>query len=102
MDCVEKTFLLRVDGQWAGFVLVRVGEPHDVAEFFILRKYRRHGVGTVAARLVFARFPGDWQVRQMRANAAATTFWRQAIPVAFEEELGASGRVQRFTITASS
>ena len=47
---------------------VRVGSPHDMAEFFVMRKYRRHGIGIVAARELFARFPGDWQVRQLTAN----------------------------------
>jgi predicted acetyltransferase len=33
-----------------------------MAEFFVLPKYRRGGVGTDAARAVFARFPGEWHV----------------------------------------
>jgi predicted acetyltransferase len=91
-------FLFRVDGRWAGFALVRSGAPHDMAEFFVMRKYRRLGVGTDAARAVFARFPGAWQVRQERGNHAATTFWRDAIPVPFEEGATDEGPVQRFSI----
>jgi predicted acetyltransferase len=91
-------FLFRVNGRWAGFALVRSGTPHDMAEFFVMRKYRRLGVGVQAARALFARFPGEWQVRQMNQNGAATTFWREAIPVAFEEGATESGPVQRFSI----
>ena len=91
-------FLFRVDGHWAGFALVRAGDPHDLAEFFVMRKYRRHGVGTSLARELFSRFPGAWQVRQMASNPAATAFWRRAIPVDFEQEQLADGPVQRFTI----
>jgi predicted acetyltransferase len=91
-------FLFRVEGRWAGFALVRTGEPHDMAEFFIMRKYRRGGVGLAAARELFARFPGEWQVRQMRANVDATAFWRRAIPVEFVEEEIDAGPVQRFTM----
>ena len=94
----RRPFLFRVDGRWAGFALVRVGTPHDMAEFFVMRKYRRFGIGKDAARAVFARFPGEWQVRQERRNAASTIFWRQAIPVAFEEGTTDSGPVQRFSI----
>ena len=47
----------------------------DVAEFFVLRKYRRIGVGRRAARLLFDQFPGQWEVRQLPANTAATAFW---------------------------
>ena len=94
----RRPFLFRVDGQWAGFALVRAGAPHDMAEFFVMRKYRRRGVGKDAARALFSRFPGAWQVRQMSQNRAATTFWRDAIPVAFEDSTNDEGPVQRFTI----
>ena len=90
--------LFRVDGNWAGFALVRAGAPHDMAEFFVMRRYRRSGVGTTIAREVFARFPGEWQVRQMTTNTAATAFWTRAIPAEFEQELLEHGPVQRFTI----
>lgn len=91
-------FLFRVDGRWAGFALVHSGAPHDMAEFFVMRKYRRRGVGMQAARALFARFRGEWQVRQVKQNRAATIFWREAIPVAFEEGATESGPVQRFSI----
>lgn len=91
-------FLFRVGGKWAGFALVRAGTPHDMAEFFVMRKYRRHGVGIVAARELFARFPGDWQVRQMATNTPATNFWRRAIPYPFEEDRNDHGPVQRFAV----
>jgi predicted acetyltransferase len=94
----RRPFLFRVHGRWAGFALVRAGVPHDMAEFFVLRKYRRRGVGVAAACELFARFPGEWQVRQMRVNVDATAFWRRAIPVEFVEEEIADGPVQRFTM----
>ena len=91
-------FLIRADGRLAGFALVRSGVPHDMAEFFVLRKYRRGGVGLLAARALFAMFPGEWQVREITANTGATAFWRRAIPVPFEEDVIAAGPVQRFLI----
>jgi predicted acetyltransferase len=93
-------FLIRSTGRIAGFALVRSGAPHDMAEFFIMRKYRRHGVGVQAARLVFVRFPGDWQVRQLSANLPASAFWRVAIPVPFREDANDDGPVQRFHMPA--
>jgi predicted acetyltransferase len=97
-DSDRKPFLFRVDGRWCGFALVRTGDPHDMAEFFVMRKYRRSGVGITAARDLFARFPGRWQVRQLRANTDATTFWRRAIPVEYREEEIDAGPVQRFEV----
>jgi predicted acetyltransferase len=94
-------FLLRVDGYWAGLALVRSGRPHDMNEFFVMRKYRRDGIGTAFARELFGRFPGDWQVRQVRANEPAVAFWHRAIPVAFTEGEWAKGPCQWFTIPDS-
>ncbi len=51
----------------------------DVAEFFVMRRYRRNGVGVRAAHLAFELFRRPWEVRQTRTNAAATSFWRHAI-----------------------
>jgi predicted acetyltransferase len=79
-------FLIKVDGKLAGLVLVMKGpglsgndQVWDMAEFFILRGYRRRGVGAQAAREVWSLFPGRWQVRAMQANAAAQSFWASAI-----------------------
>jgi predicted acetyltransferase len=91
-------FLIRVDGRIAGFAFVRSGAPHDMAEFFVMRKYRRGGFGANAARAVFGRFPGEWQVRQVAANVAAVAFWRTVIPVPFTEDTNDEGPVQHFSI----
>jgi predicted acetyltransferase len=91
-------FLFRVGGRWAGFALVCTSVPHDIAEFFVMRKYRRNEVGLAAARELFTRYPGEWQVRQVRANVEATAFWRRAIPVEFIEEEIEAGPVQRFAM----
>ncbi len=91
-------FFIRADDALAGFALVRSGARHDMAEFFVLRKYRRSRVGTDAARTVFELFPGDWEVRQLAENEVATTFWRSAIPVSFREEIRDGRPVQCFTI----
>ncbi len=91
--------LFRVGGHLAGFAIVRTGEPHDMTEFFVMRKYRRSGVGIDAARAVFARFPGAWQTREQFANTGATAFWRRAIPVPFTEDANDEGPFQQFTIS---
>jgi predicted acetyltransferase len=79
-------FLIRVGGKLAGFVLVhRISQAFandaawDMAEFFVLRAYRRRGVGREAAHKVWRQFPGPWQVRVMRANQSAHEFWQHAI-----------------------
>ncbi|MBA4179393.1 MAG: GNAT family N-acetyltransferase [Anaerolinea sp.] len=73
-------FLIRVDGKLAGCALVRLRRGrYSMAEFFVMRRYRRGGVGAQAAKAVFARFPGDWEVWQLPSNLPAQAFWRKVI-----------------------
>jgi predicted acetyltransferase len=79
-------FLIRAEGRLAGFALVArgsqvSGDPtvFDVAEFFVVRGLRRHGVGFAAALHLFAGFPGTWEVRVMERNAGAQLFWERAV-----------------------
>lgn len=82
----KHAFLVRMDGKLAGFVLVGTGstvsrgqQVWDMAEFFVLRAYRKRGVGTNVAHMVWKRFPGSWEVRVMPANVPAQRFWASAI-----------------------
>ena len=78
-------FLIRVSGRLAGFVLVRTLDSddargaHSIAEFFILRKYRRQGIGQAVAQRIFDMFSGTWRVHQEAANLRAQAFWRTVI-----------------------
>ena len=85
-DPRNHAFLVRVDSRLAGFALV---QPHsyltgdtrvfDLAELFVLRRYRRCGVGEQLASWLFDHFLGPWEVRQKAENQAATAFWRRVI-----------------------
>ncbi|MBL6964937.1 MAG: GNAT family N-acetyltransferase [Anaerolineales bacterium] len=78
-------FLVRVAENIAGFVLVRaLGDEeksltYSMAEFFILRKYRRRGLGRRVAQEIFKGFPGHWRVSQEIDNCPAQAFWRNVI-----------------------
>ena len=96
-------FLIRADGKLAGFALIRrpPGRAWQMAEFFVLRMYRRHGVGRAAALRIFRTFSGEWQVAQLRANTPAQAFWRRTIAEAtndhYTEESNDEAVIQRFT-----
>jgi hypothetical protein len=51
----------------------------DMTEFFILRGFRRIGLGMKTAREVWTRFPGKWDVRVIARNQKAMSFWGRAI-----------------------
>jgi len=79
-------FLIKVDGQLAGFILINeycyvAQEPgtRSISEFFVMRKYRRQGIGTAAATQVLDRFPGKWEVIQHDGNEPSKRFWERVI-----------------------
>jgi len=77
--------LIRAGGALAGFVLVDAHAhsgltlDRSVAEFFVVRKHRRGGVGAAAARAVFMRWPGQWEAAVARRNLGALAFWRRVV-----------------------
>jgi predicted acetyltransferase len=83
----RRAFLARISGRPGGFALVNehsVLSPEasgvrTIAEFFVLRPFRRVGLGSALALDVFRRFPGRWEVRQEHANEPAQFFWRKVI-----------------------
>jgi predicted acetyltransferase len=81
----RQLFVLRVRGRLAGFVLMRDRAHYagrgvrEISEFFVLRKYRRRGIGTQAARTLFRRFAGRWELAELTWNVAAQRFWRELI-----------------------
>ncbi len=69
----EEAFLVRVDNELAGFVLLdkmKLIEKVDwnMGEFFILAKFQSIGIGSQVAREIFSRFPGKWSVAAMPEN----------------------------------
>ena len=78
--------LIKMGGNLAGFAFVKRGSEFsgslavwDMAEFFVLRGYRRRGIGTQAAHEVWRQFPGPWEIRVMQSNVSAHPFWECAI-----------------------
>lgn len=79
----RSAWFIRADKHLAGFALLS-GRSHsglpadfDVAEFFVVRKHRRTGVGFEAARQLIARRSGQWEIAVVRANVGALDFWRR-------------------------
>jgi predicted acetyltransferase len=79
-------FLVRRGHLLVGFALVTRGSPvsddpnvFDVAEFFVVRRHRRCGVGRRAAFVLWSRFGARWIVRVSEANQHGCQFWASAV-----------------------
>lgn len=74
-------YILKYNGELAGFVLQRYNEDNknEIAEFFVLNKYRRSGAGKFMANKMFELYKGPWEVRTLLKNERAQNFWRNVI-----------------------
>ncbi|MGX4593418.1 GNAT family N-acetyltransferase [Leuconostoc sp. JNUCC 76] len=75
-------FLILADDKIAGFAMVREEEhssPNFIEQFFVLQYFSGKGVGKAAAKQIFSKFSGKWQVLQIKNNYPAQAFWRTVI-----------------------
>jgi predicted acetyltransferase len=99
----------KVGGEIAGFALVRCDgreRCREVAEFFIVNRWRRRGIGLSFARQLLRRFPGPWRLLELANNQGAIAFWHRVLvgfapyaeaPVTYPDGLG---RIeQRFVVS---
>ncbi|MDZ4718080.1 MAG: GNAT family N-acetyltransferase [Roseiflexaceae bacterium] len=82
----NQPFLFYNAGQPIGFAFVGcnshqlpVPDIYTISAFFILRRYRRQGLGRKAAYQLFERFPGRWEIATLGANTQAISFWRSVV-----------------------
>jgi hypothetical protein len=52
---------------------------NQLAELFVLRRYRKAGIGRAAVQIVLDKHLGRWEVGQRRENEPAREFWRSVI-----------------------
>jgi len=79
-------FFVMIDKKYAGFVMInnhcyllKDDKAKSIAEFFIMRKYRRKGIGKEVATKIFDMFRGDWEVLQHGNNDPSKMFWKRVI-----------------------
>ena len=84
-----EAWLLRVtDSEWgqdtlAGFAIALPAPDHpgarEIDEFFVMRRYRRLGIGRASADAILRATPGPWVVQGTRHNTGARDFWTRVI-----------------------
>lgn len=81
----SQAFIIQKHTTPIGFALVGcenqppVSDIYSISAFFILRRYRRQGMGRLAAFQLFEHFPGRWKIGTFGANTPAVSFWRHVI-----------------------
>jgi predicted acetyltransferase len=79
-------YVAKVGDSIAGFALLGPAvewlggtASHDMREFFVIRRFRRNGLGQRMAVHFWNERPGNWLVRVLESNTPAVLFWREAI-----------------------
>ncbi len=84
MEKDREILVFKVNGKWAGFAMISEdvlldGAQRSIDNFFVMRKYRRQGVGALAARTIFERTPAAWEICILSNNTPACAFWRRMV-----------------------
>lgn len=77
-------FIVRYGNELAGFAIVdkNGSDPaidFNMAQFFIIRKFKHKGIAREAAFKCFNQFKGTWEVMVIPGNEGAYRFWRRII-----------------------
>ena len=80
-----RPFLIKVDGELAGFVTVDdnthlPGAQYNIGYLFVSRRFRGQGVATFVVSTLLSQLPGQWQIFHIDANPPARQFWARVIP----------------------
>lgn len=78
-------FFIKVNSNLAGFVLIdddfiiNKNADYSISEFFVMHKYRRAGVGRYAAKSIFDKHRGKWEIVQHPHNMTSIEFWSSVV-----------------------
>lgn len=77
-------FLIHYSNELVGFVIIdKKGSESiidfNMAQFFILRKFKNKGIGKYVATLCFEKCLGIWEIMVMPENHGAYRFWQSII-----------------------
>lgn len=84
----RSVWFIRAGGQLAGFALLNrhshCNRPVDfnMGEFFVMRTFRRDGIGARAAIDLIQMHPGQWEIAVSARNPPALAFWPRVIAAA--------------------
>lgn len=79
-------YFIKIDGKYAGFVMIcdycYVSKNDDrffMSEFFVMKKYRKQGIGMTVLKKIFDLHKGKWELSVYPKNKPSVNFWKKAI-----------------------
>lgn len=83
-------YLIEVNYELVGFIMIdknfkilddNIDNSYNLAEIFILNKYRKNGIGKMIVFDFFDNYRGNWEVRSVPLSKDAELFWKKIINV---------------------
>lgn len=94
-------YFIKVNGKLAGFVMVcgycyvsKDEETLFLSEFFVMKKYRRQGIGKYAALQILREHPGKWELTVHPNNPGSHKFWKKVISEAAKGEVTVAEQIE--------
>jgi predicted acetyltransferase len=78
-------YFIMVDKKIAGFILIddefdyNTNSDYAISEFFVMYKYRRNGIGKIAATEIIKKLPGKWEIKMHPNNNISIKFWNDVV-----------------------
>lgn len=77
-------YFIMVKDKITGFALVNKysvieKECNSIAEFYVKKNFRNKKIGTTVAGMIFNKYPGIWEIRELEKCKSANKFWTNVI-----------------------
>ena len=78
-------YFMKIENKLAGFMIVNdspingLETEWTMADFFVMYKYRKMGIGTFAVRNVFEKHKGKWGLMYHPHNIVSKKFWNKVV-----------------------
>jgi predicted acetyltransferase len=78
-------YFIKTENKLTGFLLVndyreiKIETNYSMAEFFVMHKYRRMGIGTYVVEYIFNKHKGKWQLMYHPKNIISKKFWNKIV-----------------------
>jgi predicted acetyltransferase len=78
-------YFITADNVLAGFVLISnnpeiaMETDYTIAEYFVMYKYRRSGIGKYILYQILNKYKGTWQIKYHPKNTVSEKFWNNVI-----------------------
>jgi predicted acetyltransferase len=79
------SYFIKVNGKLVGFIMIgdyeeiKLDTNYSLYNFFVMYKYRKHGIGKHVVKYILDKYKGKWQLKYHPKNEISKIFWNKVI-----------------------